>query len=191
MKRFALSTILLFGLAACGGSEPAEDAVPADADPAAAEPVADAAPGTPDWFRADGSTVEMDIVAGQTDVGQYWNFNGAQNGDLTITVPVGATVTINFQNNDPNMGHSIGVAPDFGAPPAMIDATPVFEGAISSNPASMVNATMPGESEAITFTASEAGEYTLVCYIPGHAVSGMWIRLVVSADGEAGVSGSM
>jgi uncharacterized cupredoxin-like copper-binding protein len=38
--------------------------------------------------------------------------------------------------------------------------------------------------------ASEAGEYSMVCYIAGHAVSGMWIKFVVSADGEAGVLGA-
>jgi uncharacterized cupredoxin-like copper-binding protein len=55
----------------------------------------------------------------------------------------------------------------------------------------MTDGTMPGESETVTFMASEAGEYTMVCYIPGHAVSGMWLRFVVSADGEAGVTGGM
>jgi hypothetical protein len=28
-----------------------------------------------------------------------------------------------------------------------------------------------------------------VCYIAGHAVSGMWVKFTVSADGEAGVRG--
>jgi uncharacterized cupredoxin-like copper-binding protein len=46
---------------------------------------------------------------------------------------------------------------------------------------------MPGESETITFTASQAGEYSLVCYVPGHAMIGMYVHFNVSADGEAGV----
>ena len=104
---------------------------------------------------------------------------------------MGAEVTINFSNNDPNMAHSVGISAGFDTAPAMVDATPIFEGAISSNPTSMTDATLPGQSETITFTASEAGEYTMVCYIPGHAVSGMWIRFNVSADGEAGVMGAM
>jgi sulfocyanin len=195
MKRTALSLALLFGFAACGGSEPAEEAAGGDTAAPAEAPAPDAGDAMgmtmPDWFRVDGSNVEMDIVAGQTSAGNYWNFNGAQNGAMTITVPVGAQVTINFQNNDPNMAHSVGISPTFTTPPASVDPTPVFEGAISENPTSMTDGTMPGESETVTFMASEAGEYTMVCYIPGHAVSGMWLRFVVSADGEAGVTGGM
>lgn len=192
MKRFAFSTVLLAGLVACGGGEPATEE-PMDTAPAETEaPAAAAGEMTmPSWYAMDGNAVSLDIVAGSTPTGNYWNYNGAQNGDMNIVVPVGAQVTINFQNDDPNMAHSIGVSPGFDTPPAMVDATPVFDGAISSNPTSMTEATMPGQSETVTFTASEAGEYVLVCYIPGHAVSGMWIRFTVSADGEAGVMGAM
>jgi sulfocyanin len=194
MKRIALSLALVFGLTACGGSEPAEgnaSAAPADAAPSEEATSQEAQMTMPDWLRVDGSNVELDIVAGQTSKGNYWNFNGAQYGEITITVPVGAQVTINFQNDDPNMAHSIGISPGFDTAPAMVDATPVFEGAISADPTSMTESTLPGESEVVTFTASEAGEYTMVCYIPGHAVSGMWVRFRVSADGQAGVTGAM
>lgn len=192
MKRTAFSTALFLGLAACGGGEPAADA-PAETAAAPAEAAAPVAAGEmtmPGWFAQDGNQVTLDIVAGSTDKGNYWNFNGAQFGEMTITVPAGSEVTINFSNNDPNMAHSIGVSAGFDTAPAMVDPTPIFEGAISANPTSMTDATMPGEAESFTFTASEAGEYTLVCYIPGHAVSGMWIRFVVSAEGEAGVMGA-
>ncbi len=195
MKRFALGLMAL-SIAACGGGEPADDSSmdqPADAPqaeaPAAEAPAAEMPAGEltmPDWYQMDGTNVTLDITAGLTEAGQYWNYNGYQNGDLTITVPVGANVTINFSNNDPNMPHSIGVHENFDTAPANPNMTPVFEGAISEDPASMTGATLPGESETITFTASEAGEYTLVCYIPAHTVSGMWIRFVVSAEGEAG-----
>jgi sulfocyanin len=195
MKRIFLSTALLFGLAACGGGEPAADTSEAatEAAPAATEAAAPASGEMtmPSWFTVDGSNVSMDIIAGATDRGNYWNFNGVQFGEMTITVPVGANVTINLSNEDPNMAHSIGVSPGFDTAPAMVEPNPVFEGAISSNPTSMTDATLPGQSETITFTASEAGEYTLVCYIPGHAVSGMWVRFVVSADGDAGVTGAV
>jgi sulfocyanin len=189
-----LSLALLFGFAACGGSEPAEDMdMPAGetAAPAAEAPAQTGEMSMPAWYQVDGQNVTLDIVAGQTSAGNYWNFNGAQNGALTITVPVGSEVTINFSNSDPNMAHSVGISPDFDTAPASVDPTPVFEGAVSSNPTSMTESTMPGQSETVTFTASEAGEYTMVCYIPGHAISGMWVRFVVSAEGEAGVTGAM
>lgn len=191
MKRFALGLMAL-SIAACGGGEPAADESsmdqPAEAPQAEAEQ-AEMAAGEltmPDWYQMDGNNVTLDITAGLTQTGNYWNYNGYQNGDLTITVPEGANVTINFSNNDPNMPHSIGVHPGFDTPPAEPSTTPVFEGAISEDPTSMTGSTLPGESETITFTASEAGEYTLVCYIPAHTISGMWVRFVVSAEGEAG-----
>lgn len=199
MKRiFALTTTpLLLAMIACGGGdageEPAATAGEAEA-PAAAEaaaPAETAAPASMDWFAMDegAMTVTLDIVAGSTTDNNSWNFNGFVNGGATVTVPVGYTVTINFSNNDPNMAHSIGVDARTGNfPPNIADPTPVFAGAISSNPTSLVDATMPGESETMTFTADTAGEYTLVCYIPGHAVTGMWIRFNVSDDGSSGVS---
>lgn len=189
MKRFALGLMAL-SIAACGGGEPAADDAsmeqPAEAPADQAEMPAGELT-MPDWYQMDGNNVTLDITAGLTDAGNYWNYNGYQNGNLTITVPEGANVTINFVNEDPNMPHSIGVHPAFDSPPASPSTTPVFEGAITENPTSMTEATMPnGDSETITFTASEAGEYTLVCYIPAHTISGMWIRFVVSAEGEAG-----
>jgi sulfocyanin len=194
MKRTAFSTALFLGLAACGGSDSAEMEAPAEtAAPAEAEAPA-AAPGAmtmPDWYSMDGDNVTLDVVAGLTDKGNYWNYNGAQFGEMTITVPVGANVTINFENRDPNMAHSIGISEGFETAPAVVDPVAVFEGAISANPTSMTEATLPGQSTSISFVASEAGEYSMVCYIAGHAVSGMWINFVVSAEGEAGVTGAM
>jgi sulfocyanin len=192
MKRFAFSTALFFGLAACGGGEPAAEAPMEEAPAAQAEAPAQAGELTmPEWYQMDGNNVTLDIVAGSTNKGNYWNFNGAQFGEMTIVVPVGAEVTLNFSNSDPNMAHSVGISAGFDTAPAMVDPTPIFAGAVSSNPTSMTEATLPGQAETITFTASEAGEYSMVCYIPGHAVSGMWIHFNVSADGEAGVMGAM
>ena len=201
MKRtFALSTALLLALGACGGDTSGEADTGAEAEaPAAAEPASETAAGAsdelqmPDWYQYDeaANTVTLDIVAGETPDINYWNFNGYGNGDVTVVVPVGAEVTVNFSNEDPNLAHSIGVAAFSSNPPAALDETPVFEGAISSNPTDMTASTMTGESESFTFTADQAGEYSLACYIPGHAVSGMWIGFTVSDSGEAGVRGMM
>jgi sulfocyanin len=197
MKRtFALSTALLFALTACAGETAEEADTGAEAE---ATPAAETAAGAsdelqmPDWFQYDeaANTVTLDIVAGQTPDINYWNYNGYGNGDVTVFVPAGAEVVINFSNEDPNMAHSIGVAAWSSNPPAALDAEPVFEGAISSNPTDMMAATLTGESETVTFTADQAGAYSLACYIPGHAVSGMWIGFTVSDSGEAGVRGMM
>ena len=132
-------------------------------------------------------SVTIELTAGQTADNNYWNFNGFYGGTGEIVVPAGYSVTINFTNNDPGMAHSFGVdARTSGFPSMFTDPVPVFEGAISSNPTSLTDSTMPGESESITFTAAEAGEYSIVCFIPAHALTGMYLRFTVSADGEVG-----
>lgn len=200
MKRtFAFSTALLIALAACGGGEPASQggAAMGEAEAAEAGGGGQMASSTelsmPDWYHYDEATnsVTLDIVAGQTSDNNYWNFNGYTHGDVTVVVPVGASVTIDFSNKDPNMAHSIGVASFTDSPPAMVPPNPVFDGAISSNPTDQMNATKTDTSETVSFTASTAGDYSLTCFVPGHAVAGMWIHFAVSDSGEAGVRGAM
>ena len=182
---------------ACGGGEPASDAP----EGGGAQPAATPAPTgglpappegpltTPAWFSVDhdARTVSITLIAGETNANNYWNYNGATNGDLALTVPEGYSISIEQVNRDPNMAHSIGILdlPDnFMMPP---QPNAVFEGALSENPTSMIEATMPGETEVIEFVAEQAGNYGLVCLIPGHAAVGMWLYFNVSADGEAGV----
>jgi hypothetical protein len=86
------------------------------------------------------------------------------------------------------MAHSIGVATATTPPPAQPAAQPAIPGAISANATDQAQATLTGERETITFTASQPGEYTLPCYIPGHGLAGMWVRFIVG--GEAGVTGA-
>jgi plastocyanin len=183
-----ITSALLFAssIAACGGGEePAEEEVPAAEAPA---PTAPAPTGAADWITIDeaANTVTLDIVAGRDGTNNNWNFNGYANGGYTVTVPQGATVTINFTNNDANMGHSIGVSEKPAGPwPATPAPTPAFAGGISSNPTSMTDSTMNGETETITFTADRAGEFALICFVPGHATAGMWINLSVGGTGSA------
>lgn len=184
-----LATLAAFGIVACGG-EGGEAAEGGTQTEAATQP-AGGGMTTPDWMTVDhdAETVTLQIEAGSSDANNYWNFNGYINGGATITVPVGYAVTIEFTNRDPAMAHSIGVSElTSNFPPMFENPQPVFAGAISSNPTDQAQATQPGRSETISFTAGTAGEYSLVCYVPAHALSGMWIGFTVSADGEAGVT---
>ncbi|MSR21807.1 MAG: hypothetical protein EXR91_12685 [Gemmatimonadetes bacterium] len=190
--RFFLSVATL-ALVACGGGEPADTgAGSTPAGSAAPAPTAAAPSGpmtTPEWFSVDNTarTVRMVITAGFVPDNNYWNFNGATKGSMAITVPEGYTVSIEFTNRDPNMAHSLGISSEtvnFSIPPT---PTPVFAGAISQNPGSMIDGTMPGETETITFVAERAGNYSIVCYIPGHTAIGMWLYFNVSTGGEVGV----
>ena len=195
MKPRVLLSIATLALIACGGGEPADTgAGSAPAGSSAPPPAPVAAPPsgpmtTPEWFSVDTNarTVRMTIIAGATPDFNHWNFNGATKGSLAITVPEGYTVSIEFTNRDPNMAHSLGISAEtvnFMVPPT---PTPVFAGAISQNPGSMIDGTMPGETETITFVAERAGNYSIVCYIPGHTAIGMWLYFNVSTGGEVGV----
>ena len=149
--------------------------------------------GLPDWMQVNDSnqTVQMEVIAAKTSANSNWNFNGYANGNATITVPQGYEVTIEFSNEDPAVAHSLGIGEARDRWPATFKAAnPVFEGAVTSNATSMSRATAPGSSETITFTADQAGEYAMVCYIPGHATAGMWIYFNVSSDGTSGFSTS-
>jgi FtsP/CotA-like multicopper oxidase with cupredoxin domain len=192
MKTGSLLPLLVLA-AACGGGEPDQPAGGGGSTPPAAAPRALTRPTgpltTPDWFGVDHTarTVRISITAGLTPVANNWNFNGYINGQLAITVPEGYTVNIEFTNRDPNMAHSLGISAEtqnFSLPPT---PNPVFPGAISQNPGSMIDGTMPGESETITFVAERAGSYSMVCYIPGHTAIGMWAWFNVVAGQEAGV----
>jgi len=191
------AAIFCLTVVACGGgdSSDADDSAPAPAPAAAPEaaPAATASGGSlsmPDWMSVDeaAQTVTLDIVAGQTDANNHWNLNGLFNGAETIVVPEGYAVTIHFSNADPVNIHSLALIEAGGTMPAMFnDVPPAIEGAETSNPTSMTEATATGASETLTFTASPAGDYDLVCMIPAHAFTGMWIGFQISASGEVGV----
>ncbi|WP_423927120.1 sulfocyanin-like copper-binding protein [Candidatus Palauibacter sp.] len=195
MMRSTITTIAAFSLFGCGGGGRSDTPSPAPAPAAAPAARQTAAPsagaGAVEWIAVDEAsrTVTIDLVAGSTDANNRWNFNGYANGEATVVVPEGYTVTVNFENRDPVNYHSVGVLERAASYPAIFDAAvPVFEGAITSNATSMTEATAPGDgTETISFTASTAGDYALVCPIPAHAVTGMWIGFEVSASGDSGL----
>lgn len=197
---FAAGTALVFSLSAvaCGGGESAPGAETGQAgemseqDTAAQTQSAETQAtelSQPDWMTVDeeANTVTLNVTAGETNANNNWNFNGYYNGNATIVVPQGSEVTINFDNADRQMAHSLGIDTQTENFPATYEeATPAFDGAVTSGATELQEATQSGESESITFTASEAGEYSMICYVPAHAVTGMWIYFEVSAEGEAG-----
>lgn len=192
MRHLVTTVLATAFLAACGGGEPAQTGgqqAPAASEGAMAQPAAGQMM-MPDWMQVDSAakTVTLSIVAGQTSANNNWNFNGHHNGDATIVVPAGYAVTVNFRNNDPAIAHSLGVVSQVGSyPPMFQNPQPAFQGAITKNPTDVQNATKPGATETISFTAGTAGEYAMVCFVPAHATAGMWIHFNVSADGRAGV----
>lgn len=190
---------LAIAVAACGGGDAPADqpadapaAQPAPAPAASAMPAPPTGPMTiPDWYviDRDAQTVHMTITAGATPDFNYWNFNGFVKGAIAITVPAGYTVTIDLVNEDPNMAHSLGIQEGFTNPMMPVTPSPAFEGAVTPNPLSMTEGTMPGETATIEFVADQAGNYHMVCYVPGHTAIGMWLYFNVTDSEEVGVQG--
>lgn len=98
----------------------------------------------------------------------------------TITVPAGATVTVQFVNADDDQAHILAFSRTSAPIPfmAMMNAWPAFSGAESPV---LGNPTAAGlHSATFTFVASEPGGYTYLCLIAGHAQQGMLGRFVVA-----------
>jgi plastocyanin len=113
-------------------------------------------------------TVTFRLVAGPFQI------NGSSNGGATLTVPPGTTNVWNFEQSD-GTPHSAEIAsgsgplPNSGGDPAIPRAytNKVGEGLAQ------------GAKDVIRFTAPDSGSFRIICGVPGHALSGMWIWLKV------------
>lgn len=107
------------------------------------------------------------------DNGPDMTFRVAGLADPTIVVPQGARVTVQLINADSGTMH--GWLLSAAEPPfpymAMMDAPAAFSGSFAMPLGAPTSAGMPGET--ITFTASQVGQYTYLCPVPGHAQRGM------------------
>lgn len=139
----------------------------------------------PEWIKydAEAKTVDLQITAALTHVNGGWNFNGYTNGDLTITVPLGWRVHVDFVSRDANVPHSLGIinAEPGSLPPSGDQARAAFRGAYTVPFAEGLRAY---QEQSFDFTADKAGTFILYCGVPGHAASGMWDYFIV-ADGIA------
>ncbi len=194
MKRsafFLTALALSAAVVGCGGSDAPATQAGGDAPDATTAAPSALSLSVPEWYQIDEAarTVTLRITAGATNVQNYWNFNGfAKGSGASIIVPEGYAVTLEFTNQDPNMAHSVGIEEWRESNwPGSVEVSPEFPGAVSSNPGSLIDSTMPGESETLQFEVDRAGEYAMVCYVPGHATIGMFVKFVVSSDGTAGV----
>lgn len=127
-------------------------------------------------FDTAAKTVTFEVIAGMTTANGSLNFNGTKGGALTLGVPRGWRVTLNFVNRDKNLPHSVQVISAQGAMP-IGPGTTAFPGAASTDPATGVPMTHP--MEPVRFVAATAGEYRIFCAVPGHGMAGMWMRLRV------------
>jgi len=123
-------------------------------------------------------TIQLYAAYGSQNGGM--NFNGGSRGDQTITVPLGWSVHMAFQNKDA-IPHSAIILPDHMPLPLQPD-NPAIARAYTKD----VTAGIPTDgTDTMDFTAKQAGNYLIVCGVPGHGPSGMYIKFVVSADAKA------
>jgi len=119
--------------------------------------------------NAASRTVTVNLVAGQGASANGFNFNGYANGDMHIQVPTGWRVKVSMvdQSQTP---HSALIVPWNQRQGGMLQ--PAFTG---SAPADFRSGMEQGDDPlTFTFTAGKAGQYAIVCGVPGHIDAGMW-----------------
>ncbi len=128
-------------------------------------------------FDAAKKTVTVNLVGGEAGAASGANFNGKSNGAMVIRVPLGWTVHLALVV-DSALKHSALVVPWSNRLAASF--TPAFQG---SDPADFKTGIGKGApAQEFTFTADKAGQYAVVCGVPGHASAGMWDELDVVTD---------
>lgn len=126
-------------------------------------------------------TVTLTLIAGYNSANHGgFNFDGGYNGDMTVTIPVGYKVTVDFKNQA-QFPHSAAIIGPTGS-----SATgPTIKGASTPHP---VTGTAPGGSATFSFTPHTAGGYRIACLFPGHLLLGMYINLKVVSSGTPSMS---
>jgi plastocyanin len=124
-------------------------------------------------------TVTFKLVAGPFD------FNHFTNGGGTLTVPAGSTNVWNFLQND-GTPHSAEVAAGTGPVPNS-GGDPAIPRAYTNK---VVEGMAQGETDVLRFTAPDTGSYRIICGVPGHALSGMWIWLKIDPAAKAPTFGA-
>jgi len=135
------------------------------------------------WLSVDAGakTVRFQLIAGLTGVNGALNFNGFADGGLTLVIPAGWAVEMDFVNHDGMLPHS-----------AIVVAATLPMQAAPSDPAipraftvRLSEGLPPLGKDTMRFTADPPGDYFIVCGVPGHAAAGMWIRLQISSTATA------
>jgi sulfocyanin len=153
----------------------------------AARPAAAPRPPTPPdptWlsWNAQTRTATFKLIAGLTGRGAKspFNFNGYTDGEFTLIVPESSTVVMNFVNQD-GTPHSAEVISDSIPLPNMA-GNPAIPRAYTKQ---AVEGIAQFGTDVLRFKAVPAGAYRIFCGVPGHGLSGMWIRFKVSPGLDA------
>jgi hypothetical protein len=119
-------------------------------------------------------TVNLLLNGAQGGAGGGLNFNGFTRGDMTISIPQGWNVNVTFKNVSPQTPHSATVTSRDGLDQAS-GQRPAFKGSTTPDP----EAGILSGIQYMNFKAGKAGNYALVCAVPGHTPGGMWANFRV------------
>jgi sulfocyanin len=139
---------------------------------------------TPAWltFDAEKHVVEVRLVAAANGANGTMNFNGYGNGDMTLVVPLGWRVNVEFLNQGLGaLPHSL-VVIDEVTPLPVEGGVPAFPRALTTR---LVPGLDAGKGDAFSFLANKVGRYLLFCGVTGHGVAGMWDYLEVAREATA------
>jgi sulfocyanin len=127
-------------------------------------------------YDAGSNTVTFNLIGGPSG----FQFNGYASGGATLTLPSKANVVMNFVNKD-GTPHSAEVISGEGPLPNA--ATDV------AIPRAYTNQRLQGlpqeGTDVMRFQVPESGTYRIICGVPGHALSGMWIWMKVDPAAKA------
>src|SRR3989441_6159995 len=110
------------------------------------------------WLTVDTTAkiATFELTAGLTQLNGGLNFNGYNDGKLTLTVPTGWNVVIRFINHDANLPHSAEVVDTTKPMPAGPVEPPAFPRAMTVR---LMQGLAAGEADSLRFVASKAGSY--------------------------------
>ena len=167
----ALTLLLLLGAAsyACGQTSDTGGA----AKPAAGS----------QWLKYDATTktVTFALVAGAPGgTGGPFNFNGYTSGSAALVVQPGSKVVMNFENQDGTPHSAVVIGADGPLPNIGGDAA--IPAAYTRD---VTQGLAQGGKDVMRFTAPASGSYRIICGVPGHALSGMWIWLKIDSAAKA------
>jgi sulfocyanin len=130
-------------------------------------------------YDAKSNTVTFQLAAGAPSSTGPFNFDGYSNGKATLVVPPGSKLVMNFVNDDATP-HSAEIIPDQDPMPNM-GGDPAIPAAYTDD----LTQGMPQfGKDVIQFTAPASGSFRIFCGVPGHGLSGMWIRFRVDPSAK-------
>jgi sulfocyanin len=119
-------------------------------------------------------TLTFDLEAEAPGAAGPFGFNGSANGAATFVVPAGCIAVINFVNLD-GTPRSAELVADTDPLPS-VGGDPAIVGAYTKD---VTQALLQGGKDVMRFTAPPSGSFRIICGVPGHGLSSMWIHFKV------------